>query len=123
MSMPSDNAVYWRDLAAADRAAHADEAARALTLENEQLRLRTAELAAALVQAREAIAVRHRIIEDQHVAIAERDRQVAEAAEQARGAREELTAVLSSRRWQAGEAVSRVARAPRAVLRRLGQSR
>lgn len=121
--MPSDNAVYWRDLAAADRSAHTDEAARALSIENEQLRLRTAELAAALVQAREAVAVRHRIIDDQTVAIAERDRQVAAAAEEARDARDQLAAVLSSRRWQAGEVVSRAARAPRAVVRRLGQSR
>lgn len=116
MAMPSDEAVYWHDLAARDRDAHADEAARALALENEQLRLRNAELAAALVQAREAIAVRHRILEDQSVAIAERER-VAEEA------RQMLDAVLSSRRWHAGEAVSRAVRGPRAVLRRLRQTR
>lgn len=121
--MPSDNAVYWHDLAAQDRAAHADEAARALALENEQLRLRNAELAAALVQAREAITVRHRLLEDQSAAIAERDRVVGDAERRAVEAEHMLQQVLSSRRWQAGEAVSRVVRAPRAVLGRLKPTR
>ena len=116
--MPSDNAVFWRELPARDREVHADESARALALENEQLRLHTAELAAALVQAREGLALAHRLLEDQSVAIAERDSVVGAAERRAVEAEHMLASVLSSRRWQAGEAVSRVVRAPRAVLAR-----
>ncbi|HLT82958.1 MAG TPA: hypothetical protein VKZ83_01885 [Phototrophicaceae bacterium] len=117
--MPSDDAVFWRELPARDREAHADEAARALLLENDQLRLHAAELSSALVQAREALTLSHRLLEDQSVALAERDSVVGDAERRAVEAQQMLDAVLSSRRWQAGEVVSRAVRAPRVVLARL----
>lgn len=121
--MPTDEAVFWHDLASRDRQVHAQEAARALVLENEQLRLRNAELSAALLQAREAITLRHRIMEDQSVALAERDHLLAEARSRAAEAEAALDAVLSSRRWRAGDVAGRVATKPRALLARLRKSR
>ncbi|QDB78474.1 hypothetical protein FHE66_15110 [Georgenia sp. 311] len=117
--MPSDDAVYWRDLPARDRQAHADEAGRALALENEQLRLHNAELSASLVAARDALEIGHRLLEDQSVAIAERDDVVGAAERRAVEAEHQLAVVLSSRRWRATELLSRLLRAPRAVLARL----
>lgn len=119
MAMPSDDAVYWRDLPARDRQAHADEAGRALALENEQLRLHNAELSASLVAARDALEIGHRLLEDQSVAIAERDDVVGAAERRAVEAEHQLAVVLSSRRWRATELLSRLLRAPRAVLARL----
>ena len=105
--------AYWRQtLTENDRAAHAAEAERALQLEADALRLRCAELSAALTQARAAIEVRHQLLEAQGAALTERDRALNET-------RTAYDAVVHSRRWRAFEVLGQAARRGRRALTRL----
>lgn len=104
--------AYWRTLAVNDREAHAAEADRAIADELEGLRIRCAELGAALTQARAAIEIRHELLTAQSAAIAERDSALTEA-------REAYDRVVTSRRWRLWDLLGTAARRGRGVGRRV----
>ncbi|MDJ0414393.1 hypothetical protein [Rhodococcus opacus] len=123
---------FWRQtLLNNDRNAHDAETRGACLLEVEALRIHCSELAAALTQARAAIAVRHGLLSDQSVALSERDRTIEERDKVITGQDEQLTnlhrrireldtqldAILSSRRWRVATAISMVR--PKFVAERL----
>ncbi|RYF61404.1 MAG: hypothetical protein EOO27_02165 [Comamonadaceae bacterium] len=132
--MPIDSSAsepdgFWRQTVLAhDGAVHAAEARRALTLEVEGLRVRCAELTAALTQARAAIMVRHGMLSDQAAAInerddalnnqataiAERDDELIQLHQRIDELDTQLAAVLNSWRWRAGERLSWVS--PRRIF-------
>jgi hypothetical protein len=113
--------AYWRQtLAENDRAAHAAEAERALRLEVDGLRLRCAELSAALTQARAAIEVRHQLLTAQTAAIAERDTALTTALAETEQTRSAYESVVGSRRWRFFDVAARATRRLRREITRFG---
>lgn len=117
---PTPAAAWLDDLRARDRVVHEDLHADASTVEVQALRTRNAELAAALVQAENGIRVRDallvevdRRLETHEVEVEALTAQVREARAERDAATAQLTEVLGSLRWRAGDVAAGALRGPR----------